>query len=77
VALYWGCCLAPKVLAAFEGSWTGSWWSLNEFAIKLSKNRDRTVLAAHGANVHRCQFDLAHRLLNEHASLIFSGQKAT
>jgi hypothetical protein len=67
--------LAPAVLVAFEGSWTGSWWSLNKFAIKLSKNRDRTDLAAIGGEVHRCQFDLAHRLLNEHASKVFSKQK--
>jgi hypothetical protein len=69
--------LAPAVLVAFEGNWTGSWWSLNEFAIELSKNRDRTVLAASSKEAHGCQFDLAHRLLNEHASKVFSKQKET
>jgi hypothetical protein len=48
VASRWMCCLTSAVLAAFEDSWTGSWWSLNEFARELSKNRDRTVLAAFG-----------------------------
>jgi hypothetical protein len=72
----WGW-LAPAVLVAFGGNWTGSWWSLNEFAKELSKNCDRTVLAAHGQEVHQCQFELAHRLLNEHASIIFSRQKET
>jgi hypothetical protein len=65
------------VWAAFEDSWTGSWWSLNEFAKELSKNHDRTVLAAFGGETHECQFDLAHRLLSEHASKNFSRQKET
>jgi hypothetical protein len=65
------------VLAAFEDSWTGSWWSLNEFAKELSKNRDRLVLAALGEEAHGCQFELAHRLLNQHASNLFSRQKET
>jgi hypothetical protein len=64
------------VLAAFEDSWTGSWWSLNEFAMELSKNCDRTALAAFGEEALRCQFDLAHRLLNQHASKVISRQKA-
>ena len=57
--------MASAVLAAFVDSWTDSWWSLNEFAMELSKNRDRTVLAAFGEEALRCQFELAHRLLNE------------
>jgi hypothetical protein len=65
------------VLVAFGDNWTGSWWSLNEFAIELSKNRDRLVLAAPRAERHRCQFDLAHRLLNELALKLFSKQKET
>jgi hypothetical protein len=69
--------LAPAGLVAFGDSWTGSWWSLNEFAKELSKNRDRLVLAAFGGEAHQCQFDLAHRLLNEHASKVFSRQKET
>jgi hypothetical protein len=69
--------LAPGALVAFGDSWTGSWWSLNEFAIELSKNRDRTVLAAFSEEAHACQFDLAHRLLSEHASKVFSRQKET
>jgi hypothetical protein len=64
------------VLAAFVDSWTGSWWSLNEFAKELSKNRDRTVLAAFGEEALWCQFELAHRLLNQHASKVISKQKA-
>jgi hypothetical protein len=68
--------LASAVLAAFVDSWTGSWWSLNEFAKELSKNRDRTVLAAFGEEALRCQFELAHRLLNQHASKVISKQKA-
>jgi hypothetical protein len=62
---------------AFEGNWTGSWWSLNEFAKELSKNRDRLVFAAFTQQAHQCQFDLAHRLLNKHASNLFSRQKET
>jgi hypothetical protein len=71
------CCWVPVVLAAFEDSWTGSWWSLNEFAKELSKNRDRSHLAAFGGVHPWCQFELAHRLLNQHASKVFSRQKAT
>jgi hypothetical protein len=69
--------LAPAGLVAFGGNWTGSWWSLNEFAYELSKNRDRTVLAVTNGATQQCQFDLAHRLLNEHASKVFSRQKET
>jgi hypothetical protein len=69
--------LAPGGLVAFGDSWTGSWWSLNEFAIELSKNRDRLDLAACSSELDECQFDLAHRLLNEHASKVFSKQKET
>jgi hypothetical protein len=61
------------VPAAFVDSWTGSWWSLNEFAKELSKNRDRSVLAAIGVMAHHCQFDLAHRLLNQLAREVFLG----
>jgi hypothetical protein len=63
------------VPAAFVDSWTGSWWSLNEFAKELSKNRDRSVLAAIGGMAHHCQFDLAHRLLNQLAREVFLGQE--
>jgi hypothetical protein len=76
VALRYWSCLAPAGLVAFGDSWTGSWWSLNEFAKELSKNRDRTVLAAFGEEALRCQFELAHRLLNQHASKVISKQKA-
>jgi hypothetical protein len=69
--------LPPAALVAFGGSWTGSWWSLNEFAKELSKNRDRLVLAAFTQQAHQCQFELAHRLLNQHASKAFSKQKET
>jgi hypothetical protein len=45
--------------------------------MELSKNRDRLVLAALGEEAHGCQFELAHRLLNQHASNLFSRQKET